>query len=115
MPVDPLGNTTSGFAAVTDKVQASAVNSAGAEKTKQLAKDFESVLLTKLVDEMKNTTNQWGFEEDAASEQVQGLFWMYLARDAADKGGIGLWKDLYRFFSDVQNPNTQTQSLDESL
>jgi Rod binding domain-containing protein len=90
----------------------------------ELSKDFESVLLTKLVDEMKETVGQWGFEEeDAASGQVQGLFWLYLARDLADKGGLGLWKDLYRFFSDLQSPRDFTQStpaepeqsVDESL
>ncbi len=84
-------------------------------KTEKLAKDFESVLLTKLFDEMKETVGNWGFEEDAASGQVQGLFWLYLARDVADKGGLGLWKDLQQFFNDLQNQNQSPQSLDESL
>jgi Rod binding domain-containing protein len=87
------------------------------EKTEQLAKDFESVLLTKLVDEMKETAGKWDLEEeeDAASGQVQGLFWMYLAQDLGDKGGLGLWKDLHRFFTDVQSPAEPPQSVDESL
>ena len=85
------------------------------EKTEKLAKDFESILLTKLFDEMKNTVGKWGMEEDAAAGQVQGLFWLYLARDVADKGGIGLWKDLQRFFMDMQNKNTPQQLLDQSL
>ncbi len=85
------------------------------KKTEQLAKDFESVLLTKLVDEMKETVGNWGLEEeDAASGQVQGLFWMYLAQDLGDKGGLGLWKDLYKFFTDMQNP-AEPPSVDESL
>lgn len=76
---------------------------AGTEKTEQLAKDFESVLLTRIVDAMKETIGKSGFEaEDAASDQVHGLFWLYLARDIADKGGFGLWKDLSRFFNDLQ-------------
>ena len=88
------------------------------EKTEQLAKDFESVLLTKLVDEMKETVGNWGFEdEDAASGQMQGLFWMYLAQDLGDKGGLGLWKDLNRFFTDMQSPAEPpaSQSMDEVL
>jgi len=88
------------------------------EKTEQLAKDFESVLLTKLVDEMKETVGNWGLEEeDAASGQMQGLFWMYLAQDLGNKGGLGLWKDLQRFFNDMQSPAEppSSQSVDESL
>ena len=84
-------------------------------KLRQLSKDFESVLMTKLVDSMKDTVEQWQDEkEDAAGGQVQGLFWYYLAQDMADKGGVGLWKDLYRFFTDMQKKNTTTQSLDGS-
>lgn len=62
---------------------------------KQIAKDFESILISKLLDEVKNSLGHWGFDQDGASQQVQGLFWLYLARDIADKGGFGLWKDLY--------------------
>lgn len=83
-------------------------------KKVQLAKDFESVLLTQLFDEMKNTIGDWGFEQDGASKQVQGMFWLYLARDVADKGGFGLWKDIYRFFNDQDKTNIQTQLLDEN-
>jgi Rod binding domain-containing protein len=92
------------------------------KKTEQAAKDFESVLVTKLLDDMKDTVGQWGFEEDAASGQVKGLFWLYLARDISDKGGLGLWKDLNRFFTDMQtksevegqNPAAE-QSLNEGI
>jgi len=67
-----------------------------AEQTKkQIAKDFESILISKLLDEVKNSLGHWGFDQDGASQQVQGLFWLYLARDIANKGGFGLWKDLY--------------------
>ena len=65
----------------------------------QVAKDFESVLLNKIMDEMKETIGDWGFEKDEASKQVQGIFWLYLARDIADKGGFGLWKDIYEFLT----------------
>ncbi|MEJ2648354.1 MAG: hypothetical protein P8016_08120 [Sedimentisphaerales bacterium] len=44
---------------------------------------------------MKDTIGNWGFEKDSASEQVDGIFWLYLARDMADKGGLGLWKNIY--------------------
>jgi Rod binding domain-containing protein len=82
----------------------------------EIAKGFESVLLSQLANAMKETVNALkDDEEDPGAGQVQGLFWLYLSRDAADNGGLGLWKDLYRFFSDLQNPDTASQSLDENL
>ncbi len=87
-------------------------------RLKQLAKDFETVLLTKLVDEMKETVGDWGLEEeDVGAGQMQGLFWMYLAQDLGDKGGLGLWKDLHRFFTDMKSPAEPpaSESMDEVL
>ncbi len=81
----------------------------------QLARDFESVLLERLFDQMKNTVGDWGLEKDGASEQVQGLFWLYLARDIADKGGFGLWEDIYQFLKDVDMGNAAADSLDEAV
>jgi Rod binding domain-containing protein len=66
------------------------------QKKEQIAKDFESILLSKLLDEMKNSVGDWGFEESAASEQIQGIFWLYLARHLANNGGLGMWKDIYQ-------------------
>lgn len=67
----------------------------GRDALVQAAKDFESVLLHKLMEEMQNTIPDSGLLGDGAMEQLQGMFWGFLARDVADKGGIGLWKDLY--------------------
>ena len=82
------------------------------EKKKQIAKDFESILLSKLLDEMKKTIGDWGFDKDGDSKQIQGIFWLYLARDIADTGGFGLWKDIYKFLSNADQANTPTQPLD---
>ena len=65
------------------------------QKAGQAAKDFESVLISKLLDEVKDTMGHFGFEQDGTSGQVHDIFWMYLARDIAESGGFGLWKDLY--------------------
>ena len=104
-----------GLAAQAGSVQSNDTKSADDKKTEKVAKDFESVLLTKVLDEMKNTIGNGLGEEEAGGEQIKGLFWLYLGRDMADKGGLGLWKDLSRFFKDMQKPNTTTQSLDEKL
>jgi Rod binding domain-containing protein len=84
-------------------------------EAEQVAKDFESVFIGKLFDQVKDTVGGWGSEEDGASEQVQGLFWLCLARDVADKGGFGLWRDIYKLLRDTQRANVTTESMDRSI
>ena len=48
------------------------------EKKEEIAKDFESVLLNKLLEEMKKSIVDWGQEKDAASKQTEGIFWLLL-------------------------------------
>ena len=85
------------------------------EQKKQVAKDFESVLINKLLDEMKNTIGDWGFEKDETSKQVQGIFWLYLSREIADNGGLGLWKDIYQFLINSDQTKTTIESLDKNV
>ncbi|MFB0524949.1 MAG: hypothetical protein ACETVZ_05370 [Phycisphaerae bacterium] len=102
--------------------QTGKINEFSEEKKKQIAKDFESILLNKLLDEMKNTIGDWGFEKDGASKQVQGIFWLYLAHDIADKGGFGLWKDIYesclsadKFLTNTEQTNKSAESLNRNV
>jgi Rod binding domain-containing protein len=95
-----------------ERLDKSKLNSVTDEKKKQIAKDFESVLLNKLFDQMSKTVGNWGFEKDGASEQVQGIFWLYLARDIANNGGMGLWKDIYQSLKGSDQTNTAGKSLD---
>ena len=88
---------------------------AGQQQKEQFAKDFEGVLIGRLLDEMKNTIGQWGFKQDGAAEQVQGLFWMNLARDLGDHGGMGLWKDIYQSLDQADAQPDPTEQFDESL
>ena len=91
------------------------IDDTGETEKKQFAKDFESVFISKLLDEMKNTIGDWSDEKDGTSEQVEGIFWLYLARDIADKGGFGMWKDIYRSLTGSEHKNTATELLDENL
>ena len=88
------------------------------EKKRQIAKDFESILVHKLLEEMKNTIGDWGFDKDGMSKQVQGIFWLHLAYDIANKGGLGLWKDVYEFLTQSERANPdhrQTSTTIEPL
>lgn len=75
------------------------------QKKEQVAKDFESVLLGKLLDEMKSYIGDWGFEKSQASEQIQGIFRLYLSRHLADNGGLGMWKDIYKTLNNPDQTN----------
>jgi len=85
------------------------------EKKKQLAKDFESVLLTRLFSEVKESIGSCGFDEDPASDQIHGMFWSFLAQDVADKGGFGLWQDLYQHFKDLEGAPEAGELIDKEL
>ena len=90
-----------------ENLSKSKLNSISEEKKKQVAKDFESVLLNKIMDQMKNSIGDWGFEKDGASKQIQGIFWLYLGRDIANNGGFGLWKDIYQFLTNAEQKINQ--------
>lgn len=60
------------------------------------ARDFESVLLHKLLDEMQRTVPKSGLLDDEMGEQVQSIVSMHLSQEIASKGGIGLWQELHR-------------------
>lgn len=84
-------------------------------KKEQFSKDFESVFIGKLLDEMKNTIGSWGFEdEDGGSEQIQGIFWSQLADNIGSNGGLGMWKDIYKSLPDSEN-NTSAQTVDKKI
>ncbi|MBI5724432.1 MAG: rod-binding protein [Planctomycetes bacterium] len=76
------------------------------EKAENVAKDFESVLLNKLLDSMKETIGQ---DDDLtggpAVDQTYDMFFMMLAQDLARKGGLGLWKDFYKHYNLGGQPN----------
>ena len=65
-----------------------------AREVVRAARDFESVLLHRLMEEMRRTIPKSELLDTGISDQIQGLFWMYLAKHMADQGGIGLWKDI---------------------
>ena len=63
------------------------------------AKDFESMLLYRMLEEMKRTIPDSGLLETGISKQVQDIFWYYLAQELAGQGGLGLWKQLQHSFA----------------
>ena len=89
-------------------------------RKKEIAKEFESVLIEKLMDNVKDSVNCIGEEKDAAAQQIDGMFWSLLGRELGQQGGFGLWKDVHQFLEDnagqVENnqaESEQGQSIDK--
>ena len=70
-----------------------AVDAADAQR-RQVAHDFESVLLSQLFQVMRSSIPESDLE-DNSSEQIKSMYWSFLAQAVADEGGIGLWKTIY--------------------
>ena len=87
------------------------------QQKKELAKEFESVLMEKMMSQMKKTTGCLSQEDSASSEQIKDLFWSQLGKDLSSKGGLGLWKDVYQFLSETSpdKPNGSSESIDKSV
>ncbi|MBN2590869.1 MAG: hypothetical protein JXA96_13475 [Sedimentisphaerales bacterium] len=93
------------------QINKSNLKNSSEQKKIQASKDFESILINNLLDEMKNTVGSWGFEKDGASGQIDGLFWINLAKEISDQGGLGLWKDIYKSMPG----NEQVQQTENSI
>ena len=92
------------------------IKKAPEETKKQFAKDFESILINKMLDEMKNTIGSWGFEEDGTSQQIQGLFSLFLSQYIGNNGGFGLWEQIYESLKTLeQNDTTVTETAGDNL
>jgi Rod binding domain-containing protein len=94
-PVSPVDLTALAPAPRTDAAEGQG-SKATIEKT---ARDFESVLLYRVFEEMRRTVPDSGLLDSGSSDQVQSMFWMFLAQEVAGKGGLGLAKDLSRQLS----------------
>jgi Rod binding domain-containing protein len=85
------------------------------EHKKKIAKDFESLLINQLLDEMRKSIGSWGYEKDGSAEQIDGMFWMCLGREMSEKGGIGLWQDIYKTMKESDKHCSPGQLLDNNL
>lgn len=85
------------------------------DKAEKIAKDFESVLLHKLMEQMQRTVGDSGLLSSGISEQVKGIFWFYLAQEVADSGGIGLWKDIYQQITSFGQAPQEAPTVEQNV
>jgi hypothetical protein len=43
------------------------------------------------------------------------LFWYYLAQDVSEKGGFGLWQEIYQQFNEMDGSGTAGEVVDGKL
>lgn len=115
VPPAALRQVASSVSGPVESMDLETIRSASDEKKKQLAKDFESVLLTRLFDEVRKSIEDSGFDDDVAADQVHGMFWSHLAQDVANKGGFGLWQDLYQHFKALEGDDVSGGLVNEEL
>jgi len=110
--VNLLKNIPSGLGDVQKASKAAgAASSAKNDEMIKVAKDFESVLIGQLMDQMKETVGKSEFQEDGSSGQIQDMFWDFLGDEVGKKGGFGMWKNIYKSMS----PDGGGVKLDQSV
>jgi Rod binding domain-containing protein len=77
------------------------------------AKDFESIFLQQVLQEMKKTIPDSGLTSDGVSGQIKDIFWYYLAQEMGEQGGLGLWKEVYRQMT--SGASAGAASMEQSL
>jgi Rod binding domain-containing protein len=119
MPLDSSALNEAQAIDSRDTLQATvdAAAQASDEKKKDIAKQFESVFISKLFDQIKESIGSMSLdeEEEGISEQVDGLFWMYLAQDVGEKGGFGMWKDIYKQLQQMDGNGSASERFDKEL
>lgn len=93
MNMPSLSDSLAGLSG-SSPTNANVVQSPADIKNEQAAKDFEAVLLHKMLQQMANTIPDSPLLNEGAGKQVRDMFWHYLAQDLSDKGGLGLWKQI---------------------
>lgn len=102
----PGGDPAAGAAALRRAARAGA----GADEAARAAKDFEAILIHRLMEEMRRTIPQSGLLDSGTTDQMEGLFWFHLAQEVADKGGLGLWRELARDMAPAARPEAEAST-----
>jgi Rod binding domain-containing protein len=92
-----------------EKLRTSSAQELEIEKMKKVAKDFEAIFLRQIMKNMQDTVPDSKLFESSQMDQIQSMFWSFLADKLADDGGLGLWKNIYEEIK--QNNMPQAQSL----
>jgi flagellar protein FlgJ len=95
--------------AVRPAVEAAADDQARtAEQLRSVARQFETVFLNEIVKQMKETVDYTSLdEEDETGEQVQSMYWSFMADSLGRQGGVGYWKEIYEKIASARGIDTR--------
>ncbi len=110
LPMEPIGAT--GVSGQENRAQ---------EKLQKAARDFEAVFLHQVLNVMKDSVPDEE-SDDSTGEQIQGMYWSFMAQAIGDEGGLGLWKDIHSAilgqrteYERLDNQSTDKCVLDETI
>ena len=64
-------------------------------KRREVAKNFESILIEQMLRQMKETIPDSGLFDEPATGQIENMFWSFMGRNLAEQDGFGLWQQIY--------------------
>ena len=74
-----------------------------AEQLRSTAQQFETIFLHQILKQMKESVDYGSFdEEDKSGEQIQSLYWSFMADNIGSQGGLGFWKTIYNDLATAQ-------------
>ncbi|MHC5083164.1 MAG: rod-binding protein [Planctomycetota bacterium] len=90
-----------------------------AGKLKEVAKQFEGIFINEILKQMQETIKNSSFDpDDSANEQVHSMYCTFLGESIAEKGGFGVWEQIYKQMAEMRGLDTdaisQAGQLDES-
>ena len=75
-----------------------------AEQAQQLADDFESLFVSLVLKEMRQTLDGEGLFGGEASDTYGGLFDLYMGQHLAEAGGFGIGKAIHLYLQTASQP-----------
>ena len=90
---------------MSDKAQADG------EKIKEFARDFESVFISNLLEQMSASVDSLNEDKDGAAKQIDGIFRMQLAQNLSENGSLGLAKSIEQYVSHTLTPSQASEEI----
>ena len=86
-----------------------------AEQLRQAARQFETVFVHQILKQMKESVDYASLdEEDESGEQIQSMYWSFMADSIGQQGGLGFWKAIYDDMASAQGIDTRQYPAQES-
>lgn len=84
-----------------------------AEQLRAAARQFETIFLHQILKQMKDSVDYASLdEEDESGEQIQSMYWSFMADSVGQQGGLGFWKAVYEDLASAEGIDTRRYPAD---